>query len=69
MATRVHPRAVLEAILPLLGRSRCFAVFNREQEPLVGCYLGLKRYAVANVSVAETWLREYQVTVACVPFL
>jgi hypothetical protein len=61
VAVKFHPQTLLEAVLPLLGRSRCLAVYSQQSEPLVDLYLGLKRNGIVGVNIAETWTREYQV--------
>ena len=62
VASRQHPTALLEALLPYLAPSRPWAVFSPYKEPLMDAYTRVKEggRAVA-VSLSETWLRQHQV--------
>ncbi|XP_041469150.1 tRNA (adenine(58)-N(1))-methyltransferase non-catalytic subunit TRM6-like [Lytechinus variegatus] len=62
IATKFHPAPILLALIDHLGLSRPFAVFSPYKEALVECYVKLREMGgVINLSITETWHREYQV--------
>ncbi|KAK2163730.1 hypothetical protein NP493_1443g00013 [Ridgeia piscesae] len=62
VASRFHPTPVVLSLIDYVAPSRPLVVFCQHQEPLLDCYMKLKkRGGVVLLKLTETWLREYQV--------
>jgi len=59
---KVHPSALVEAVLPLLAPSASFAVYSSGATSLVECQdMLMKRDDVVMVELQDLWWREFQV--------
>lgn len=59
---KVHPKALVEGVLPLLAPSAAFAVYSSGLTSLVECHNALmKRKDVVLVELQDLWWREFQV--------
>ena len=59
---KFHALHVIQAVLPLLAPSACFALFCPYIEPLKEAALWLKRTSAAvDVDLTQMWMRHFQV--------
>ncbi|XP_033115871.1 tRNA (adenine(58)-N(1))-methyltransferase non-catalytic subunit TRM6-like [Anneissia japonica] len=62
IASKFQPEPLLMTLIDLVLPSRQVVVYSPFREALVECYTKLRKHGgVVNISITETWLREYQV--------
>ena len=62
VCTDIDIVTVVNALLPLLGASKPFAVFSPFSQGLMECYMDLKnRNAALHLQLTENWVREFQI--------